>query len=41
MDLPLPLLDSMIQEEPLDRIFELGEQILAGGVRGRTVIRVA
>lgn len=40
-DLPLPLLDSMIQEEPLDRIFELGEKILAGGVRGRTVIRVA
>jgi acrylyl-CoA reductase (NADPH) len=40
-DLPLPLLDSMIQEEPLDRIFELGGKILAGAVRGRTVIRVA
>jgi acrylyl-CoA reductase (NADPH) len=40
-DLPLPLLDSMIQEEPLDRVFELGEKILAGAVRGRVVIRVA
>jgi len=39
-DLPLPLLDSMIQEEPLDRVVELGEKILAGGVRGRIVIRV-
>jgi acrylyl-CoA reductase (NADPH) len=41
LDLPLPLLDSMIEEEPLDRIFDLGEKILAGQVRGRTVIRVA
>ena len=40
-DLPLATLDSMIEEAPLDRIFELGEKILAGGVRGRTVIRVA
>ena len=40
-DLPLPLLDSMIEEEPLDRVVELGEKILAGGVRGRIVIRVA
>jgi len=39
-DLPLATLDSMIEEEPLDRVFELGEKILAGGVRGRTVIRV-
>jgi len=41
VDLPLPLLDNMIEEEPLDRIFELGEQILAGTIRGRTVIKVA
>ena len=40
-DLPLPLLDSVIQEESLDRVMELGEKILAGAVRGRTVIRVA
>jgi len=40
-DLPLPLLDQMTAEEPLDRIIELGEQILAGGIRGRTVIRIA
>jgi acrylyl-CoA reductase (NADPH) len=40
-DLPLAPLDSMIEEEQLDRIFELGEKILAGAVRGRTVIRVA
>jgi acrylyl-CoA reductase (NADPH) len=41
VDLPLPLLDSMTQEEPLDRIFELGEKILAGAIRGRTVIRIS
>lgn len=40
-DLPMAKLESMIEEQPLDRIFELGEKILAGGVRGRTVIRVA
>ncbi|HEV2202791.1 MAG TPA: MDR family oxidoreductase [Bryobacteraceae bacterium] len=40
-DLPLPLLDRMIEEQPLDRVAELGERILAGGVRGRIVIRVA
>lgn len=40
-DLPLPLLDEMIREEPLDKIFELGEQVLAGKIRGRTVIRIA
>jgi acrylyl-CoA reductase (NADPH) len=39
-DLPLSLLDSMIQVEPLGRVFELGEGILAGQVRGRTVIDV-
>jgi acrylyl-CoA reductase (NADPH) len=39
-DLPMATLESMIEEAPLDRVFELGEKILAGGVRGRTVIRV-
>ena len=39
-DLPLAKLDSVIQEAPLDRIFEWGEKILAGGVRGRVVIRI-
>jgi acrylyl-CoA reductase (NADPH) len=39
-DLDLNLLDSMTQVEPLTRIFELGEQILQGKVRGRTVIDV-
>jgi acrylyl-CoA reductase (NADPH) len=40
-DLPLPLLDSMTQEAPLEAVFDLGEKIIAGGVRGRTVIRVS
>jgi len=40
-DLPMATLESMIEEAPLDRVFELGAKILAGGVRGRTVIRVA
>jgi len=40
-DLPLPLLDSMTQEAPLEAVFELGEQIIAGAVRGRTVIKVS
>jgi acrylyl-CoA reductase (NADPH) len=39
-DLPLSLLDRMITVEPLQRIRELGEQILAGKIRGRTVIEV-
>jgi len=39
-DLPMPLLDSMIQVEPLSKVFELGQQILAGKVRGRTVIDI-
>lgn len=39
-DLDRALLDSIIQVEPLTRIFELGAQILAGKVRGRTVIDV-
>ena len=36
----LDVLDSMTRVEPLTRIFELGEQILKGQVRGRTVIDV-
>lgn len=40
-DLPSPLLDSMTREEPLENIFDLGEKILAGAIRGRTVIRVS
>jgi acrylyl-CoA reductase (NADPH) len=39
-DLPLPLLDSMTQEAPLSDVFELGEKIIAGAIRGRTVIRI-
>jgi len=40
-DLPLPLLDSMTQEAPLEAVFDLGQKILAGAVRGRTVIRIS
>jgi len=40
-DLPLPLLDSMTQEAPLEAVFDLGEKIIAGGVRGRMVIRIS
>lgn len=39
-DLDLTLLDSVIQEEPLTRIFELGGQILKGQIRGRVVVDV-
>jgi acrylyl-CoA reductase (NADPH) len=39
-DLPTALLDQMIEEAPLEKVFELGEQILAGKIRGRTVIRI-
>jgi acrylyl-CoA reductase (NADPH) len=39
-DLPLGLLDQMTEEAPLENIFELGEYILAGKIRGRTVIRI-
>jgi acrylyl-CoA reductase (NADPH) len=39
-DLPMELLDSMIRVEPLEKVFELGEQIVAGKIRGRTVIDV-
>jgi len=40
-DLSMDLLDGMIDVQPLSRIFELGEQILAGKIRGRTVIDVS
>ena len=40
-DLSMELLDGMIDVQPLSRIFELGEQILAGKIRGRTVIDVS
>ena len=39
-DLPLELLDQIIQVEPLEKIFELGDKILAGHIRGRVVIDV-
>jgi acrylyl-CoA reductase (NADPH) len=39
-DLPMDHLDALIQVEPLSKIFELGEQILAGKIRGRTVIDI-
>ena len=40
-DLPLHLLDSMTQEAPLEAVFELGEKIIAGAIRGRTVIKIS
>lgn len=39
-DLPMEHLDTMINVEPLSKVFELGEKILAGQVRGRTVIDI-
>ena len=39
-DLPLDQLDRATQIEPLARVFELGEAILQGKIRGRTVIDV-
>jgi acrylyl-CoA reductase (NADPH) len=39
-DLPMRLLDGMTQVEPLGKIRELGERILAGKICGRTVIDV-
>lgn len=39
-DLPMRLLDRMTQVEPLEKIRVLGELILAGKIRGRTVIDV-
>jgi acrylyl-CoA reductase (NADPH) len=39
-DLPLDLLDSITQVAPMEQVFELGEKILAGKIRGRVVIDV-
>ena len=39
-DLPLNLLDAMTETAPLDRVFELGQRILEGKIRGRVVIDV-
>lgn len=39
-DLDRGKLDSMIQVEPLSRVFELGEEILKGQTRGRIVLDV-
>jgi acrylyl-CoA reductase (NADPH) len=40
-DLPLALLDSMTQEAPLEAVFDLGEKIVGGAVRGRVVIKIS
>jgi acrylyl-CoA reductase (NADPH) len=40
-DLPLPLLDSMTQEAPLEAVFDWGEKIIAGAVRGRLVLKIS
>jgi acrylyl-CoA reductase (NADPH) len=37
--LPGQLLDSLSTEIPLDQVFEAANQILAGAVRGRTIVR--
>lgn len=39
-DLPLEKLDAMIQVRPLEEVFAAGEEILAGKIRGRVVIRI-
>ena len=39
-DLPVKLVDSMTDVAPLAKVFELGEKILAGQIRGRMVIDV-
>lgn len=39
-DLPMDLLDGLTEVAPLEGVFELGEKILAGRVRGRVVIEV-
>ena len=38
--MPLDLLDSMIEVIPLAKVFEAGEKILAGQIRGRVVVDV-
>ncbi|GAC1595068.1 MAG: MDR family oxidoreductase [Acidimicrobiales bacterium] len=40
-DLPVGLLDAMTTVEPMSRLPELAEQILAGSIRGRVVIDTA
>ncbi len=40
-DLPMALLDSMTEEAPLEAVFELGEKIIGGTVRGRVVIKIS
>jgi hypothetical protein len=37
---PTHLLDTIIQVQPLARVFELGQEILDGKTRGRVVIDV-
>ncbi|MEP7351900.1 MAG: MDR family oxidoreductase [Acidobacteriota bacterium] len=39
-DMPLDLLNEMTQVVPLKRVFDVGELIIAGKIRGRTVIDV-
>lgn len=39
-DMPLHLLDSLTSVEPLEKVFELGERILQGQIRGRVAIDV-
>ena len=39
-DLPVKLVDSLTDIAPLGKVFELGEKILAGQIRGRMVIDV-
>ncbi len=39
-DLPVKLVDSLTDVAPLGKVFELGEKILAGQIRGRMVIDV-
>jgi len=39
-DLPVKLVDSLTDVAPLGKVFELGEKILAGQIRGRVVIDV-
>jgi acrylyl-CoA reductase (NADPH) len=37
-DLPLALLDAMTEVAPLERVFDLGQRILEGKIRGRVVL---
>jgi acrylyl-CoA reductase (NADPH) len=39
-DLPLAKLDSIIQVRPLEEVFTAAEEILAGKIRGRVVLRI-